>query len=97
MRFLLLVAVLVLVVAAGPVAAQSPDRAPSRCSFRSATTCWTIWGPRATPQSSERLDQPEKDQPRDTLPAFARSRLNGGSIRNGDHHSAHRINLVFID
>lgn len=64
MRLSLLVAILVLVGGARAAAAQSADRTTSRCSFRSGTTCWTIWGYRVT---AER----KKPQSLDTLPVFA--------------------------
>jgi len=60
--------VILLVAAASPVAAQSGDE--KQCSFRSGTTCWTIWGRRAAPLSSRPTEQP-KSQPRDTLPVLA--------------------------
>jgi hypothetical protein len=63
--------ILVLMAAASPVGAQSVDDKSSQCSFQSATTCWAVWGPRATPASSTRRDPPSKPELRDSLPALA--------------------------
>jgi hypothetical protein len=64
-------AVLVFLAAASPVTAQSVDPKPSQCSFRSATTCWTVWGYRPRPSRSARPERPMERQSRDTLPVFA--------------------------
>jgi len=63
-------------VAVQPAPAQSLDDSralsrQSRCSFRSATTCWTVWGPRAKPVRAL-PKAPEERPARDTVPLLAR-------------------------
>jgi hypothetical protein len=51
-----------------PASAQSAQRSrpgsagTTTCSFRSATTCWNIWGPRAKPASTSGRTTPSPDR-----------------------------------